>query len=68
MRSSRLGAHREQGAHATLVPGSTRLDALTNPDLFLGQFLVEQGVFLRFVLQGFFFSTQIVMEIAGPAD
>ena len=49
------------------VTGASRLDALANPRLFLGQFFIEQGVLFRFYLKGVGFSFQVGGVVALPA-
>ncbi len=41
-----LGTHLLQRTHTAFIAGTTRLDPLADPGLFLGQFLVELGVLL----------------------
>src|SRR3546814_4931996 len=48
-----ITAHLLQSAHAALVAGSTRLDTLANPHLFLRQQFVEARIALRFGVQAF---------------
>src|SRR5699024_8148197 len=61
-----LAAHLFQRAHATLVARAARLDALTYPDLFLGQLLVEALVFQRFGMSALVRPSQVIPPVARP--
>src|SRR5690606_40519574 len=59
-------AHRLEPAHTPFVARAPRLDALPDPDLLLGQHLVEAGVFLRLGVQALLASALVVRPVAGP--
>ena len=61
-----FAAHRFEPAHAAFVARAAGLDALADPDFFLGQLLVEQRIRLRFGVQAFFAPAQVVLVVAGP--
>ena len=61
-----LGPHGLERAHAPFVAGAPGLDALANPDFFLGQALVEQGVGLFLVGQHLFLALDEGVVIARP--
>ena len=63
-----LDAQGFQGTHAAFVTGATGLDALADPDFFLGQFLVEQRVGGFFGSQGGFLVHQKAGVVAVPVD
>ncbi len=56
-----------QGADPAFVAGAPGLDSGANPDLFLGQLLVELGVLPRFGLQDRLFALQVGRVVARPA-
>src|SRR5580692_120672 len=53
-------------AHPALVAGSPRFHALADPDLLLGQLLVEQGRMLGFILQRGTLQQDVVVVAARP--
>ena len=59
-------AHGFECAHPAFVASATGLDALANPDFFLGQFLVEAFPFQRFGVEDFFLAAQVIFVVAGP--
>src|SRR5690606_37624069 len=60
--------HRLERADPTLVTGTAGLDALANPDLFLGQLLIEQGVGRRFGGQLLLLVFKEAAVVALPVD
>ena len=63
-----LGAHRLERSDAAFVAGASCLDALANPDFFLGQLLVEQRVGGLFGCQLLLLVNQEAGVIAVPVD
>ncbi|MNN32937.1 hypothetical protein D3C81_1466740 [compost metagenome] len=57
-----------QGTYATFVTGAPGLDALADPDFFLGQALVEQGIGGFFGRQGGFLVHQEAFVVTVPVD
>ena len=55
-----------QRPHAAFVPRAPGLDSRANPDLFLGQLLVELGPLPGLGLQGRLFALQIRLVVARP--
>ena len=60
-------AHFLERTHAPFIACPTCLDALTNPDFFLPQLLVEAGIRDGFVFQRFFLAAQEIVVVPGPA-
>ena len=61
-----LAAHRLQCGDAAFVARAAGLDALSDPDLFLRQQLVEARVLLRLGVQAFFAAAQVVVVVTRP--
>ena len=59
--------HLLERPRAALVARAPGLDPLPNPDLFLGQLLVEARVRRRLVFERLFLAPQVVLVVAGPA-
>ncbi len=59
-------AHGLEGTHPALVAGASRLDALADPDLFLGQFLVEVGVEFFLGVEHGLLAFQVAAVVARP--
>src|SRR5690625_5735793 len=55
-----------KGPHPALITGSPRLDALTNPGLFLGEFFIKQCVVARLFRQRLLPIDQISFIITCP--
>ena len=56
-----------QGTHPAFVPSPPGLDAGADPNLFLGQLLVELGPLAGFRLERRLFSLQVSLIVARPA-
>ena len=57
-----------QGANATFVADATGLDSFANPNLFQGQFLIEQCLLLFFGCECRFFPFQKGRVVTGPVE
>ena len=61
-------AHRLQGPDAALVAGPAGLDPLADPDLLLGQLLVEEGVLAGLGRQELLLALEEGRVVAGPVE
>ena len=61
-------SHRLQSTNSPFVPRAASLNSLADPNFFLGQTFVEQGVLLFFGGEGGFFASQERIVIARPIE
>ena len=63
-----LPAQRLQGPHAALVPRAAGLDARANPDFFLRELLVEEGILFFFRGEGLLLPHEKRVVVARPVE